>query len=146
MFIAFTMSAPFIFPYFITGSFQYFNFLLSLSAFFTGLSREIVKTVQDFDADLKQRKSKTLPFYIGKKNSIKLALLIFVISVFFLFFILFELIKLKVSLISYFLISISFTLCGYSIRLMFKFQDLEAIRKATLLAMAFFLVALAIAF
>ena len=72
-FIGFSMAIPFIF-----GNLAYSdtlipeNIILFCMAFTIGLAREIIKT----DGDVKMRKAKTLPFYIGKGNSLYIAVII----------------------------------------------------------------------
>ncbi len=74
IYIGFTMAIPFIF-----GNFVYSGVLLpialALSAlgFVAGLAREIIKSVQDMEGDLKARGSKTIPIVIGEVPSLALA-------------------------------------------------------------------------
>lgn len=57
------------------------NLILFVMAFTVGLAREMIKTVEDFEGDKKARGAKTLPFYVGKGNTLRLSLLVLVIFV-----------------------------------------------------------------
>ncbi|MFA5381557.1 MAG: UbiA family prenyltransferase [Candidatus Micrarchaeia archaeon] len=82
IYIAFTMAIPFIYGNYIYSSELNFTILiLFIVAFFVGLAREIIKTIEDIEGDKKARKSDTLPMKIGIKKSIYLA------SVFYILFI-----------------------------------------------------------
>lgn len=73
-FIALSMAIPFIFGALIGGHVTKEIIYITLTAFFLGMAREIVKSVEDMVGDLKVRKSKTLPILIGKKNALIVAL------------------------------------------------------------------------
>ncbi len=77
-FIALSMAVPFFFASAIVGAQNVELFLLGGIAFLLGLSREIVKDVEDVEGDVKARKAKTLPALVGKKNAIYLALTSFI--------------------------------------------------------------------
>jgi len=82
VYIGFTMAIPFIF-----GNFVYSGVLLpialALSAlgFVAGLAREIIKSVQDMEGDLKARGSKTIPIVIGKGPSLAVASVLYLLFI-----------------------------------------------------------------
>ncbi len=73
-YIALTMAIPFIFGNFVVSD-TLSPVALSLAAlgFVAGLAREIIKSVQDMDGDVKARGSRTIPVVIGKRASLLLA-------------------------------------------------------------------------
>ena len=82
IYIAFTMAVPFVYGNYIYSNDLNFTILiLFIIAFFVGLAREIVKTIEDIEGDKKARKANTLPIKIGIKKSAYLA------SVFYILFI-----------------------------------------------------------
>ncbi|MCX8194989.1 MAG: UbiA family prenyltransferase [Candidatus Micrarchaeota archaeon] len=71
IYIASSMAIPFVFGNFIAYQQPYLPlFAIALVAFVAGLGREIIKSVEDLEGDVKHRKSKTLPVIVGKKNAI----------------------------------------------------------------------------
>lgn len=78
-YIGLTMAIPFIF-----GNFVYSTDLLGVSialallGFVAGLAREIIKSAQDLEGDIRARGSKTLPAVIGKKASVALAAVLYI--------------------------------------------------------------------
>lgn len=82
LFIGTTMAIPFLF-----GSYAYgippsqTVWIIALLGFVAGLAREIVKSIEDVEGDLKARKSMTLPIAIGKGPSIFLATVLFLLFI-----------------------------------------------------------------
>jgi geranylgeranylglycerol-phosphate geranylgeranyltransferase len=78
IYIALTMAIPFIFGNFVvSGTLSMLAVVLALLGFIAGLAREIVKSVQDMEGDVKARSSKTLPVVIGTKGSLAVAVLLY---------------------------------------------------------------------
>ena len=50
---------------------------IALVAFVAGLGREIIKSAEDMEGDVKHRNARTLPVVIGKKNSLLFAALLY---------------------------------------------------------------------
>lgn len=147
LYIAFTMAAPFLYAAIITGIFNNALFLISLSAFFIGLAREIIKTVQDYEGDVKARKSKTLPFYIGKRNSSYFASLILIIFFVPAFLFLYEInnnYKIRIPFLFNSLYLIGTAIVAYCLAYALKNIHYEMIRKMTLVAIALILLSLLI--
>ncbi len=72
--IASSMAIVFIFTEIsLAGEISELVLLISAVSFMSGIGREIQKTAQDMEGDLKGRKSKTLPMIIGKENALHLA-------------------------------------------------------------------------
>jgi geranylgeranylglycerol-phosphate geranylgeranyltransferase len=79
IYIAFTMAIPFIFGNFvISNTLSELALVLAGLGFVAGLAREIIKSVQDMDGDIKARGSKTLPVIIGKKKSVLIACALYI--------------------------------------------------------------------
>ncbi len=72
--IALSMGIPFVFGALIGGKISNEIIYISCAAFFIGVAREIIKSVEDMKGDLKARKSRTLPILIGKRNALVVAL------------------------------------------------------------------------
>ncbi|MCX8166404.1 MAG: UbiA family prenyltransferase [Candidatus Micrarchaeota archaeon] len=72
-YIAFTMAIPFAYSGIVALNITTAQKLLFVIAFLVGLSREIIKSIQDMEGDKKTRKSKTLPIVLGAQNSYRLA-------------------------------------------------------------------------
>ncbi|MEM4295426.1 MAG: UbiA family prenyltransferase [Candidatus Anstonellales archaeon] len=145
IYIAFTMAAPFLYASIATNRFNNALMLISISSFLIGLAREIIKTVQDYEGDVKARKSKTLPFYIGKKNSMNLAsfiLLLFFIPAFILLYELHTNYDIKMPFIFTSLYIISIAIVAYCLAYAIKDMHYEMIRKMTLFAIALTLLSL----
>ena len=82
VFIATTMSIPFIFGAVVYQVYPTLTiWILALLGFVSGLAREIVKTVEDMEGDIKARKAHTLPAIIGKDASIGLASALFLMFI-----------------------------------------------------------------
>jgi geranylgeranylglycerol-phosphate geranylgeranyltransferase len=78
-YIALTMAIPFIFgDYVVSTSLSPLALVLAALGFVAGLAREIVKSVQDMEGDIKARGSKTLPVIIGAGGSSALAILLYI--------------------------------------------------------------------
>ncbi|MBU0527006.1 MAG: UbiA family prenyltransferase [Candidatus Micrarchaeota archaeon] len=79
IYIAFTMAIPFIFGNFvISNTLSELALVLASLGFVAGLAREIIKSVQDMDGDIKARGSKTLPVIVGEKVSVLIACAMYV--------------------------------------------------------------------
>jgi geranylgeranylglycerol-phosphate geranylgeranyltransferase len=82
IYIGFTMAIPFIFGNFVVSSnLSILAIILAALGFVAGLAREIIKSVQDMAGDKKARESKTLPIIIGKRKSVYLAAVLYVVFV-----------------------------------------------------------------
>lgn len=81
-YIAASMAVPFIFGSIVAAQEVTLAVLAIASvAFVSGLGREIVKSSEDVEGDVKHRNSRTLPVVIGKKNACYFAALLFVLLV-----------------------------------------------------------------
>ena len=75
LYIALSMAIPFIYGSLVlTGTVPMVVVIISLMAFLVGLGREIAKTVQDLEGDLKARNTKSLPVYIGVPKSLNITM------------------------------------------------------------------------
>ena len=82
IYIALTMAIPFIFGNFVVSdTLSPLALALAALGFVAGLAREIVKSVQDVEGDVKARGSKTLPVIIGKKHSVWIAVLLYLMFI-----------------------------------------------------------------
>ena len=82
IYIALTMAIPFIFGNFVVSeTLSLLAVVLALLGFIAGLAREIVKSVQDMEGDVKARSSKTLPVVIGKKRSLVVAVVLYLLFI-----------------------------------------------------------------
>ena len=136
-YIAASMAIPFLFGC-LAVSATLLPSLLSIAtvAFVAGLGREIIKSIEDVEGDVKHRGSETLPAVIGKANAAGIAAACYFILVPLSFLPFFN--GLKLSTISLGLVSITalaFALMGYSVMNDQKKEKLEAARKASLLAL-----------
>ena len=69
--IAASMAIPFVFGNAVVSDIPYLPLLaIAEVAFVAGLGREIIKSSEDVEGDVKHRKSKTLPALVGKSNAI----------------------------------------------------------------------------
>jgi geranylgeranylglycerol-phosphate geranylgeranyltransferase len=74
-YIALTMAIPFVFGNFVvTTTLSPLVLVLAILGFVAGLAREIVKSAQDMEGDIKARGSKTLPVVIGRKRALAVAI------------------------------------------------------------------------
>lgn len=81
MIIASSMAIVFIFTEMaLSGSVSHLIIFVAAVSFLSGLAREIQKTVQDVEGDVKVRKSRTLPVIIGNSPSLILALLLTIVA------------------------------------------------------------------
>ena len=79
VYIALTMAIPFIFGNCTVtpGHMGPLTIVLALLGFVAGLAREIIKSVQDMEGDIKARGSKTLPVVIGKRPALAIAVALY---------------------------------------------------------------------
>jgi 4-hydroxybenzoate polyprenyltransferase len=123
--------------------------ILFFGASFAGLGREIVKTVQDVEGDLKARKAKTIAILLGVKNSLMLASLFFLAYILTIFLLL-SLTSYDNTIIkwNYFYLGLLFISAAVYFVLIIKTlknQDLEIVRKQSLLALGLALAAIFLA-
>ncbi len=79
VYIALTMAIPFIFGNFvISAQLTKMSLILAMIGFISGLAREIVKSAQDMEGDLRARKASTLPILIGRKNALLFAIIFYI--------------------------------------------------------------------
>ncbi len=137
VYIAATMSAPFLFGGVIAGNVNEAIILISTIAFVSGLGREIMKGIEDVEGD-KLRGVKTVAVIYGEKVAAKVSAALFVLSVFMSF--------LALTIPEYrdpkFVIPVA--ICDYLlIRSSLKLyrgvgrEEIYSLRKTTMLAMAF---------
>jgi len=82
IYIALTMAIPFIFGNFVvSSSLSTLAIILAALGFIAGLAREIVKSAQDMEGDIKARGSKTLPVIIGKKPALAAACVLYILFI-----------------------------------------------------------------
>ncbi len=137
IYIAFTMAIPFVFGnYVISETLNPLNIFIALMGFCVGLGREIVKTVEDIEGDIKARKSKTLPVIIGSEKSLIIA------GILYLFFVLISIVpfysylKLGIGFMFVFIADIIFLYSSFTIILSKdKFKFLKISGKISLLAL-----------
>lgn len=137
--IALSMAIAFPFGYIAKSNSLAFNnliIILFFGAFFVGLAREIIKSIQDMHGDKLARKAKTLPILIGKEASGYLAGILFIFFCFFLFSLLFINQTLKWNYFSLALLVISSALFFVLAIKSFKLQELEIIRSQSLNGLA----------
>ncbi|MCI0504103.1 UbiA family prenyltransferase [Candidatus Micrarchaeota archaeon] len=78
-YIALTMAIPFLFGNFaVSGELSPVALILALLGFVAGLAREIIKSAQDMEGDMKARGSKTLPVIIGRGPAVVLAAILYI--------------------------------------------------------------------
>ena len=77
-YIALTMAIPFIFGnYVVSDDLSNVAVVLAALGFVAGMAREIIKSVQDMEGDVRARKSRTLPVIIGEKRSVTAAIVLY---------------------------------------------------------------------
>lgn len=82
IYIAFTMAIPFVFGNFVVSSrLRVISLVLAMLGFISGLAREIVKSIQDVEGDLRARKAQTLPIVIGRKNASVFAVIFYIMFI-----------------------------------------------------------------
>jgi geranylgeranylglycerol-phosphate geranylgeranyltransferase len=82
IYIALSMAIPFAYgSVAVSGTMSSVIWIIFGMAFFSGLGREIAKSIQDMKGDSKARKSKTLPILLGREKSATLSYLLIVAAV-----------------------------------------------------------------
>ncbi|HSB47303.1 MAG TPA: UbiA family prenyltransferase [Candidatus Bilamarchaeum sp.] len=82
VYIGLTMAIPFIFGNFaVAQDISPLALVLALLGFVAGIAREIIKSAQDVEGDIRARGSKTLPALIGKKASIAIAAVLYLVFI-----------------------------------------------------------------
>ncbi len=82
VFIGLTMAIPFIFGnYVVSSELSSLTIVLAALGFVAGVAREIIKSVQDMEGDVKARGSKTIPVVIGKKPATYLAVILYLLFI-----------------------------------------------------------------
>lgn len=80
-YIAFVMAIPFIFgATAVSPSIPPIIFLIALIAFLSGVAREIMKDVMDFEGDA-ARRTRSFPLYLGKRGANAVASLFYILAV-----------------------------------------------------------------
>ena len=121
----------------VVGTITNTSIFMGLTSLFSGLGREIYKTVQDMDGDVKARNSKTLPVLIGKNNSIHLGTFSIILAIFGAIYMYFEIIPMKENLAYLILAGISILLFLRAISLVYSRENkFKEIRNLTLQAMS----------
>jgi len=138
IYIAASMAIPFLFGNLVVSeSLSPPIIAISLVAFVAGLGREIIKSAEDVEGDIKHRGARTLPALVGKRTSCQVAALLYLVLVPLSLLPFFT--GLKANLLAVGLVaitSLSFATMAY---LVAKGQDkktLEGARKASLLSLA----------
>jgi len=136
--ISMSMAIVFIFTEIaISNSITNTSIFMGLTSLFSGLGREIYKTVQDMDGDVKARNSKTLPVLIGKNNSIHLGTFSIILAILGAIYMYFEIIPMKENLAYLILAGISILLFLRAISLVYSRENkFKEIRNLTLQAMS----------
>jgi len=136
--ISMSMAIVFIFTEIsVVGTITNTSIFMGLTSLFSGLGREIYKTVQDMDGDVKARNSKTLPVLIGKNNSIHLGTFSIILAIFGAIYMYFEIIPMKENLAYLILAGISILLFLRAISLVYSREEkFKEIRNLTLQAMS----------
>lgn len=86
-YIGLTMAIPFIFGFYVVSNIEGITsitsqiLILAALGFVAGLAREIIKSAQDLEGDVLARGSKTLPAVIGKRNSVLVAIILYLLFV-----------------------------------------------------------------
>ena len=81
-YIALTMAIPFLFGnYVVSGTLSPIILVLAVLGFVAGLAREVIKSVQDMEGDLKARGSKTLPILVGKEAALRIAIVLYLMFI-----------------------------------------------------------------
>ena len=81
-YIAASMAIPFLFGNLVVASsiFPYI-WAIALVAFVAGLGREIIKSTEDMEGDVKHRNARTLPVVAGRKNALLFAAFLYVLLI-----------------------------------------------------------------
>ncbi|MFZ5500570.1 MAG: UbiA family prenyltransferase, partial [Candidatus Micrarchaeota archaeon] len=81
-YIGLTMAIPFIFGnYVVSETLSPIALVLAVLGFVAGLAREIIKSVEDMEGDLKARGSKTLPIMIGREKAKWIAIVLYLLFI-----------------------------------------------------------------
>jgi geranylgeranylglycerol-phosphate geranylgeranyltransferase len=81
-YIAASMAIPFLFGSLVASpSILPHIWAIALVAFVAGLGREIIKSAEDMEGDVKHRGARTLPVAIGKKNALAFAALLYALLI-----------------------------------------------------------------
>ncbi len=136
--ISMSMAIVFIFTEIsVVGTITNTSIFMGLTSMFSGLGREIYKTVQDMEGDVKARNSKTLPVLIGKNNSIHLGTISIILAILFAIYMYFEIIPMKENVAYIIIAGISILLFLRAISLVYSREDkFKEIRNLTLQAMS----------
>ena len=136
-YIATSMAIPFLFGALVVSDTIYPSLLaIAAVAFVAGLGREIVKSIEDVEGDVKHRKSRTLPAVIGKANAagVAAACYFFLVPLSFTpFFFGLPMSTLSVGLVA--ITALAVALMGQSVMKDQTKAKLEAARKTSLLAL-----------
>ncbi len=124
--VAFTMIAPFLYVMIYLNKYDTFLLMFSYGVLFFGLSREIIKSIEDMEGDKKERKANTLPILMGLKGAKEIALIFWV----FYLLILGYLILIAKSFIQQVLLLI---FLGAGIYILWKIHKLKETKEASLL-------------
>lgn len=80
-YIAFIMAIPFVFgATAVSSTIPIIIFIIAFIAFLSGVAREIMKDVQDFEGD-SIRKTRSFPLYLGKRGANTVAALFYILAV-----------------------------------------------------------------
>ncbi len=78
IYIAASMAIPFLFGNLVVAPGIFARiWAIALVAFVAGLGREIIKSAEDMEGDVKHRNARTLPVVIGKKNALHAAAILY---------------------------------------------------------------------
>ncbi len=136
-YIAASMAIPFLFGGLVVSETLH-PALLAIAgvAAVAGLGREIIKSIEDVEGDVKHRNSRTLPAVIGKQSAAGIAAACYFVLVplsFLPFFYGLKMTTLSLGLVA--ITALAFALMGYSVVRGQEKPGLEATRKASLLAL-----------
>ncbi len=82
VYISLTMGIPFIFGAVVVSPIIPISiWLLALIGCISGLGREIVKSTEDVEGDIRARRAQTLPILIGRKNALIFAILLYLLFI-----------------------------------------------------------------
>jgi len=82
IYIAASMAIPFLFGSLVVSpGISSYIWAIALVAFVAGLGREIIKSAEDMEGDVKHRNARTLPVVIGKKNALLVAAALYALLV-----------------------------------------------------------------
>ncbi len=81
-YIAFSMAIPFVYgSYVVSGSMLPSLLVVFALIFLSGLAREIHGIIRDYAGDRKARRSRSLPYYIGKRSSAAVAFALYLAAI-----------------------------------------------------------------